>query len=518
MTWQVVPERQVAVCYSHLPQHAVGGLSWVRHASLRGTPATVVPHDHRTARTLWDRGLPVPHPIHYYYDWPGPFTPRDNQRHTAAFLTSYDKALCLNGLGTGKSLSAAWGMDYLMQQGEIRRVLIVAPLSICDHVWERELMMSLPHRTARVLRGSRQSKRRVANDPRVEVLVVNPESLHIVMDVLPHVDLVVVDEFTKFKNARSKRYKALKAIAKHTRLWLMSGTPAPQAPTDAYGPIALVRDEPLTYTRWRDLTMKKVSEFRWVPREGSEELIAQWMQPAIRYRREDCYDLPDVQVETLETDLTKQQDQAIQSFQEEAAAQFHEDGDVITASNAAAVLSKTLQVLGGGVYGESDGERFIQEVDAAPFYEQAEEVVEQADTPVLIFTSFRSCAHAIRERLAQSGYRTGLVASGVPQQDRSALFDRVQSQQIDALVAVASTMSHGLTLTGARYILWATPPHSYEEYEQANGRVIRSGQRNNVVIYHVVQHRVARDLFHRLQSKQRLQDTVLNLIMGDDNE
>ncbi|MFW6062213.1 MAG: SNF2-related protein [Planctomycetota bacterium] len=514
MSWRAVESYRAAVCFAHLPDPALEGVDWVRRETIKGTPVTLVPHDHRHFELLRDRGLPVPHPIHTRYAWPGRFDPLDSQRDTAAFLSAHRKAFCLNGLGTGKTLASIWAMDYLLQEGAIRRALVVAPLSICDHVWERELFSTLPHRTARVLRGSRANKQKVARDPRVDIVVVNPESLHLLDGHLPEVDLIVVDEFTKFKNARSQRWKALRKLSRDTRLWLMSGTPAPQAPTDAYGPIALVREEKLAYLRWRDMTMEKISEFTWAPKPGAEDLIAQWMQPAVRYRRADCYDLPDVQVEKLEVDLTREQEEAIKSFQEEAAAQFEADGEVITAANAAAVLSKTLQVMGGGVYGENEDGKYIQRVAAGPFFEGIEEVVEQADTPVLCFTSFRSSAHAIRDHLAARGYRTGLIASGVPQSQRTELFDAVQNGTLDVLVAVAGTMSHGLTLTTARYVLWATPPYSYEEYEQANGRVVRRGQNNGVVVYHLVQNTLAKDLFRRLESKARIQDTVLNLIEG----
>jgi SNF2 family DNA or RNA helicase len=169
--------------------------------------------------------------------------------------------------------------------------------------------------------------------------------------------------------------------------------------------------------------------------------------------------------------------------------------------------------MGGGVYGENEYGRYIQKVKADPFYDTIESIVEQADTPVLIFVPFRSTAHAIFDSLVKS-HKVGLITGDTKEVDRSAYFDRVQSGTLDALIAVAGTMSHGLTLTSARYILWALPPYSFEEYDQANGRVIRDGQRNDVVIYHLIQNNLARDLFKRLETKEKLQTAVLNLIGG----
>lgn len=512
MTWHVVPHKEAAFTLAQLPAEALAGVPHKR-ATVKGKPLTLIRHTQQTYDTLRERGLLLPSPAkHYRYI--GRFPPMSHQRSTVEFFVQHRKCCCLNGLGTGKSLSATWAMDYLFDQGAVRRVLIVAPLSICEHVWERELFQTLPHRTSVVLRGNRQRKQQIAADTRFDILIVNPESLHLLEGHLPMVDLIVVDEFTKFKNARSQRWRALKRLSQGTRLWLMSGTPAPQSPLDAYGPYRLVvQGRPMSYTQWRELTMYQVSQFRWIARDGAEETVAKYLQPAIRYKREDCYDLPEVQELYLDVDLTAQQTQLIEAFRKEAAAMVEEHE--ITAPNAAAILLKVLQVMSGGVYGhDADGARASRTVDASPLMEAVEEIVEQADTPVLVFVPFRAAVGNVAQHLEKAGYRVGVIHGGVHQRERAPLFDALQEGTIDALVAVAGTMSHGLTLTASRYVVWLQPPFSYEEYEQANGRVIRKGQRNNVVIYHIVQNRLARSLFDRLKSKARLQDAVLNLISG----
>jgi len=504
--WAVLDDKQALVTTRRLPEIPGAPL---RRLQVDGRDVTVAPHTHTAWEALRHAGLNPPSPLRYY-DWPGRHKPMQHQRSTVEHLISHRKAFCLNGLGTGKTLSNIWAADYLQKQGAVRRVLVVAPLSICSYVWERELFTTLPRRTVAVCRGSRRRKLQMAADTRIEWLIVNPESLGVIADHLRGVDLVIVDEFTKFKNARSQRTKVLRKLSRSTRLWLNSGTPAPQSPLDAYGPMTLVRDKPMSFTAWRDMTMVQVSEFKWLPREGVEETIARHLQPAVRYRREDCYDMPDVSVQELEVDLTPAQDRFIKEIRKEAAAELA--GQTITAANAAAVLIKILQVMGGGVYDE-DGR--THQVSAEPFYEAIEEVVDQADTPVLIFVPFRSAATAVHERLEKAGYNVGKIVGGTNTTTRRQVFDGIQNRQLDACVAVASTMSHGLTLTEARYVLWACPPYSYEDYEQANGRVIRNGQRNDVVIYHLIQNTLARELFGRLQSKARLQDTVLNIIGGE---
>lgn len=510
MTWHVLAEQRTAVCMGHLPE--IPGVQ-ANHVEVKGRPVTLVPHDWQNYQALKQHGVTVPVPM-YDYDWPGRFKPREYQLRTVEFLLEHRKAFCLNGLGTGKTLCGVWAMDYAMQQGAVRRVLIVAPKTICSHVWERELFKTLPNRKAVVLHGSAIRKRQMARDTRFDVIICNPESLHLILKDLVAVDLILVDEFTKFKNARSRRWKALRAASISTRLWLFSGTPAPQGPLDAHGPIALVRTDRFPYLRWRDQTMTQITSFKWMPKPDAEQTISKYMQPAIRYRREDCYDMPDVDVQELEVDLTQAQEKAIEGFKREAAARFEND-KTITATTAAAALSKILQVMGGGVYDE-DGD--VLQVDSAPFFEAVEEVVDQADTPVVIFLPFRSSAQAVHQHLQKAGYRAAIIMGGV--NNRSEIFDQFKRGKLDALVAVAGTMSHGVDglQERGRYVLWAQPPYSYEEYEQANGRLVRSGQENNVIIYHLVQNPLARELFSRLNSKRKLQDTVLDLIGGTNDD
>lgn len=511
MSWRVFESDRVLVADCFLPDPAVEGLKF-RRARVKGRDVTIFHHDYKTWRTLRSRGLLPPSPL-CYYSWPGRFKPRKHQIETAEHFVLYDRCFCLDPIGSGKTLASIWAADYLQSIGELRRVLVVAPLSIVEHVWERELFKTLPHRRAVVLKGNRDRKLALAVETRFDWLITNPESLHLVADHLPEVGLIVVDEMTRFKTVSTRRYKALRRAAAARRLWLMSGTPAPQSPLDAYAPVRLVNPEKISFLRFRDLTMKRVSQFKWVPRPEADRVIANWMQPSIRHRIEGCYDVPDVQVETVEVDQTPQQRKLVEKFMLAARATL--DGKTVTAANAATVLIKVLQVMAGGVY---DADREVHYVEAGPYYETLERLVEQADTPVLIFISFRSSALAVTRHLQSKGFNVESVLGGSSASERAVIFDRFKRGELHALVAVPSTMSHGLTLTESRIVVWASPPFSYETYDQANGRVVRQGQTRKVIIYHLVQNSLDRDLFRRLKTKERLQDLILKrlTVEGDD--
>lgn len=505
MSWRVLIDKKILVAGVHFPPAVVDGINH-RQAVVKGVPVTLFRHDYQTWRALRDRGLLAPSPI-CYYEWPGRFKPMKHQIETVEHFITYDRCFCLDSIGVGKTLSSIWAADYLRSVGAVRRVLVVAPLSTVEHVWERELFLSLPGASVAVVKGSRDRKRQIAADTRFDWIIVNPDSLPIIADCLPDVDLIIVDEFNFFKTARTRRYKSLRAAAKDRRLWLMSGTPAPQSPMDAYAPIRLIAPGSVSFLSFRDLTMTRLGQFRWVPRPDADKVIAKYMQPAIRHRREDCYELPDVHVLELRADLTTQQEKLIKMFTDEARALIGENE--ITAANAAAVLTKILQVKAGGVY---DKDHVVHRVDASPYYETIARVLGQADTPVLVFVGFRSSAEATADFLEKQGFRIGRVLGGSGSRERAAVFDQFQAGDLDAIVAIPSTMSHGLNLTRARVVVWASPPFSFEVYEQANGRIIRKNQENNVIIYHLIQNYVDKLLFSRLRSKKRLQDAVLELI------
>lgn len=501
-------DRPIALCHAHLPP--IDGVD-ARHLVVKGTPITMVRHDWPTYQALREAGLRPPSPVRWY-DWPGRWPPRDSQRETVKFLVDHRRAFVTSSMGVGKTLAAVWAADYLQRQGAVRRVLVVAPKSILRNVWEGELFQTLPRRPVAVLEGSRDRKQQMARDTRFEWLVVNPESLHLLEGHLPEVDLILVDEFTKFKNPSSRRWKALNRMSQGLRLWLMSGTPAPQSPMDALGPIRLVSAPRMTKREWQWETMYQVSQFRWLPKEDATDTIARWMKPSIGYRLEDCVDIPATTVQTLEVPLSPQQKAMADKLRKEALAELG-DGRSITAANAAAILSKVLQVYAGRVYGaDAEGERTVETVNAAPLYDALVDLVEQAGSPVLVFVPFREAAAAIHEAMGKAKLRSALVRGGDKGRDEA--FQAFRRAELDVLVAVSGTMSHGVDglQQAGRYVVWALPPYSYEEYVQANARLHRSGQTEQVVIYHIVQSGLAKGLFDRLDSKSQLQDEVLGLL------
>ena len=253
------------------------------------------------ARVLRNLGVKdVPSPITKRYDWPGRYKPMQHQIETAAFLTMNRRAFVFSEPGTGKTLSALWAADYLMKLGKIRRVLVLCPLSIMHSAWLGDMNNSIIHRSAIIAHHPKASRRIEMLQQDYEFVICNYEGLNLIADEIKadgRFDLVIVDEANAYKTNTTRRWKSLASIlTPSTYLWMMTGTPASQSPTDAYGLAKLVNPEgvPKFFTAWRDKVMNKISMYKWAPKVTAKDDVFEALQPAIRYTKAECLDLPPV--------------------------------------------------------------------------------------------------------------------------------------------------------------------------------------------------------------------------------
>jgi hypothetical protein len=142
--------------------------------------------------------------------------------------------------------------------------------------------------------------------------IVNHEGLDIIDEHLTgrsDIDLVIVDECAEYRNSSTTKYEVLANAIGKRRLWMVTGTPCPKAPTDAWAQARLVNKNrvPLYASQWKKETMLQVSTHRWIPRAGSYERAYEVLQPAIRFRKKDCLDLPPLLWEKPQVELSKAQ-------------------------------------------------------------------------------------------------------------------------------------------------------------------------------------------------------------------
>lgn len=457
------------------------------------------------SRVLKNLGVKnVPSPITRRYAWPGKFKPMAHQIETASFLTLHKKAFVFSEPGTGKTLSALWAADYLMQRGDVRRCLILCPLSIMHSAWMNDLNSSIIHRSAIVAHHAQASRRIEMVQQDYEFVIANYDGLNLIADEVKNdgrFDLIIVDEANAYKTVTTKRWKALKSIiGPNTHLWMMTGTPASQSPVDAYGLAKLVNPTgvPNFFTAWRDKVMYKATQFKWQSKPNAVQVVHEALQPAIRFTKDQCLDLPPVITMTREVPLTPQQAKYYNLLKEKMMVQAA--GETISAVNAAASVSKLLQISAGAAYTD-DGE--VIEFDASPRLSVLSEVLEETDRKVIVFALFRNTIDTIQTYLTKHGIANEAIHGDVTATKRADIIQRFQTTPNPrVLVMQPAATAHGITLTAADTVVFYGPLMSVEQYLQAIARADRKGQNSDkVTVVHIQGSPVERRMFKALAEK-----------------
>lgn len=456
----------------------------------------------------------VPSPILRNYTWPGLHKPFDHQKTTAAFLTLHKKAFCLNEQGTGKTGSVIWAADYLMTQSRIRRVLVICPLSIMDSAWRSDLFKFAMHRSVDIAYGSAEKRRDVINGM-AEFVIINYDGLEIVEKDVANggFDLIVVDECNHYKNVQTARWKTLhRLMTPQTWLWMLTGTPAAQSPVDAYGLAKLVSPAgvPRFFTSFKEMVMYKASQFRWIPKDTAIATVFNALQPAIRFTKEDCLDLPEMTYVDRTVALTKQQEKYYKLLKTKMIIEA--GGEEITSVNAAVNLSKLLQLSCGAVYSDN-GETI--EFDIKNRYAVLKEVIDEAANKVLVFVPFRNAIQILTEKLIADGYTAEIINGDVSASKRTEIFKRFQeTPEPRILVIQPQAAAHGVTLTAADTVVWWGPTSSLETYAQANARVHRAGQHHPTTVVRLQGSNAERHVYKMLDTKDVVHTQIVDLYKG----
>tara|TARA_R100000995_G_scaffold25309_1_gene10928 strand:- start:8428 stop:9963 length:1536 start_codon:yes stop_codon:yes gene_type:complete len=461
--------------------------------------------------TLKNLNINIPSPITKRYSWPGQYKPFEHQKDTASFLTMNKKAFCFNEQGTGKTASSIWAADYLMQQGKVNRVLVVCPLSIMDSAWRNDLFSFAMHRTVDVAYGSKEKRKKIINSG-AEFIIINYDGVEIVKDDIANggFDLFIVDEATHYKNVQTKRWKTLNnIIGEDAWLWMMTGTPAAQSPLDAYGLAKMINplSVPRFFGSWRDIVMWKVTQFKYKPKDTAKDTVFRALQPAIRFTKEECLDLPDMVYTKRFVDMTTQQKKYYETLRKKMVMQIV--GEDITAANAAISLNKLLQISAGAIYtDEGDTIQF----DIKNRYQVLKEVIDESSQKVLVFVPFRHTIDMLSERLLRDGVTSEIIRGDVPAPKRTDIFQRFQSDPDPrVLIIQPQAAAHGVTLTAANTVVWWGPTSSLETYAQANARVHRSGQNHKCTVIQIAGSNAEKRIYRLLDDRINVHTEMINL-------
>jgi SNF2 family DNA or RNA helicase len=377
--------------------------------------------------------------------------------------------------------------------------------------WQMDLFKFAMHRSCDVAHGEAKQRKKIIAQG-AEFLIINFDGVEVVKNEILNggFDLIVVDEASAYKNVQTTRWKTLRDISVKVKgMWMLTGTPAAQAPTDAFGLARLInpKNVPRFYGQFRDQLMYKVSNFRWVAKPNAQALVHKALQPAIRFEKDQCLDLPPLTFVERDAPLTPQQKLYYKILKDQMA--MTAAGEQVTAVNAATNINKLLQISGGAVY--TDAKEVI-EFNVSNRLQVIKEVIEEASHKVLVFVPFTHTIQLLHDYLTKNGITSEVINGQVSVNKRYDIIKRFQDEDtVKVLVIQPQAASHGLTLTAANVIIWYSPVTSVETYLQANARINRPGQNNPMTVVHIRGSEVESKLYSMLQNNISTHTKIIDL-------
>lgn len=447
------------------------------------------------------------------------FIPHDYQKYTTEQIIKNPKIALILDMGLGKTVCTLTALNELIYNHfEVDKVLVIAPLRVAEMTWQEEIE-KWDHlgglRLSKML-GSEKDRLRALNKD-ADIYVINRENIKwLVTYYLEHknqkwkFDTIVIDESSSFKNPQSQRFKALRKVAPiANRVILLTGTPAPNSLMDLWPQIFLLDQGKRlgrTLTTYRKTFFdpgrrNRTVVFDYVLKEGAEkEIYRRISDIAVSLKAEDHLQMPERVDNFIEIKMPPKIKRIYEEMEREYLIEI--DEDQITATSAGVVSNKLLQMANGAVYDEN---RKVVEIHDLKL-DALQEIIEDNDKkPIMVLYNYQHDRERLLERFSK--YKPRELQT---HEDKQA-WDR---GEIQLLLAHPASMGHGLNLqAGGNIIVWFGLTYSLENYLQANARLYRQGQKESVIINHlVVKGTRDEDAIMRLKNKNINQNELIESI------
>jgi len=424
-----------------------------------------------------------------------PWNPWAYQTRAVKHLMERGAAALFLDPGLGKTAITLEAFRQLKEAGQAEKMLVVAPLRVCQLVWRQEGRKWTQFRdlTFSLVHGPKKEEA-LAED--VDIHLINPEGIAwLVQQFYGRTDLpwdtVVLDELTKFKNHRAQRSKKLrKKLVRVKRRWGLTGSPAPNGYMDLFGQMLILDDGAslgryITYFR-DQYFIKNWDGFSYDIRPGSAERIEKRIAPyVLRMSAEDYLDLPPLVDNRVTVTLPPKAQKAYEEMKQEMILTLPEG--VVTSANAAATYSKLKQLTNGAVYLSDEGyttEKRWVEIHTAKLDALEDLIDELAGQPLLVAYEFQHDLARLRERLGDD-VPTLSGISGTKIEEVEGQWNR---GELPVLLVHPASAGHGLNLQGAKasHICWFSKPWDLEMYDQTIRRILRQGSTSDRIINHSI--------------------------------
>ena len=444
------------------------------------------------------------------------YTPHTYQTRLKDFIIGNRYAFLTVDMGLGKTVTTLTAVRELMEDYlEAERVLVIAPKSVAENTWTSECAKwdHLAHLRVSVVMGDEKHRIKALDTP-ADIYVINRDN---VVWLTQHLgkhwdfDTVIIDESSSFKNPQARRFKALRKVRPQIRrMILLTGTPSPNGHMDLWAQMWLID---MGQRLGRTLGSYRTKYFRpgrsnghvaydWILRPGAgDEISSQMSDVTVSLKAEDWLEVPDFTEADIRIALSPTESKTYRDFERDQLMSL--EGKEIEAVTAAALTNKLLQFTGGAMYDTDHGWHEVSDAKLRAL----EGIMESAaGDPVLVFYQYKHEKERLLER-----FKTlrPVIFSGEPE-----ILQEWNAGRIPMLLCQPASVQYGLNMQdGGHLIVWYTPTWNLEQYQQANARLHRQGQKRPVICYRLVcEGTVDNRVIAAVSAKDGAQESLLRMI------
>ena len=440
------------------------------------------------------------------------YSPHDYQRYATDFIINNPISAVLLEMGLGKSVISLSAINELMlDYFDVSRTLVIAPLRVAISTWPEEIKKweHLKYLSYSVVTGSEKERLDALKKP-AHIYIINRENVDWLITKSGFkwfFDMVVIDELSSFKSYQAKRFKSLlKARPKVKRIVGLTGTPSSNGLMDLWAEFRLLDmgerlGRYITHYRQNFFVPDKRNQqmiFSYKPKDGAEKEIYQLISDiTISMKSKDFLKMSECIMNEVVVSLSEKEQKLYDSLKKDMVLSVGDDE--IDAINAATLSSKLLQMANGAVYNDDKESIAIHDrkLDAL------EDLIEGANgKPVLVAYWFKHDLEKIKDRFDV----------------REIKLDKDITDWNEGKIPIAvihpASAGHGLNLQlGGSTLIWFSLTWSLELYQQTNARLYRQGQKDTVVIHHIVSKgTIDEDVMKALNEKEKMQDALINSV------
>ena len=434
------------------------------------------------------------------------------QNYAKDFILAHKVSALFLDCGLGKTITTLTAINELMYDSfEISKVLIIAPLRVAQSTWKDEIEKWNHLNLLRYSIAVGDEKERLkALKQNSDIYIINRENVDWLVTksgIDFNFDMLIIDELSSFKSHTSKRFKSLLKIRPYfERVVGLTGTPSSNGLMDLWAEFRVLDlgerlGRYITHYRNEFFLPDKRNGaiiFSYKPQPNAEERIYRRLADmTISMKSTEYLKMPELILNELEINLDEEDQIKYKKFKKEMVMTIQEKE--IDAINAASLSNKLIQLANGSIY---DEDKKFYEVHNKKL-DKLEEIIESANgKPVLVAYWFKADKERIEKRFKVREIKT---ADDIKQWNKG---------MIDLALIHPASAGHGLNLqSGGSTLVWFSLTWSLELYQQTNARLYRQGQKDTVVIHHLItKNTIDEDIMKSIKRKDKTQEALMKAV------